>query len=525
MSGRLFLFSFALVMLLAALLMGVILLFGRFSAVERRTTETLSVHLSVLEHDLVNHVDSVAARAIKLSQDLTQDLEDWLDKEKLTFNNLSGNPEILATLEDFLYDTLYNALQLTDCSGAYFMLDATANLNLPGAEHSKAGIYIKLVNVNVTRSVRPKLALYRGYTTAHSQRHELHNMWALEFNTNFFPIYNVLVENANHDLNSCFLLTEGRRLPGTWEEVMLLGVPLIANNGTVYGICGFEISQTYFKLFHAHSGAIPHISGLLAPASNDKLHAYSGFASGDRTGYYTKPCGELLVNQRKGLSIYSSNDSAFVGMDRPINLSPLEQERHLAVFIPKSDYDGEKATSFRENAVIGILLMLSAIFGSVFMSRMYVKPILRGIRQARSDELSGFSVNIQEIDDLLEFLSSQDQQRETELRTMQEQLAALGSLKEEKKYPLPCREDYEEFISNLGTLTNAEREVFNLYMQGHRAKDMPGLLFRSINTIKTHNKRIYVKLGVSSRNELMGYMQMMKLEGHCEQSDSPEQLS
>jgi ATP/maltotriose-dependent transcriptional regulator MalT len=31
-----------------------------------------------------------------------------------------------------------------------------------------------------------------------------------------------------------------------------------------------------------------------------------------------------------------------------------------------------------------------------------------------------------------------------------------------------------------------------------------------MNTIKTHNRRIYAKLGVSSRKEMMVYVEMMR---------------
>jgi DNA-binding NarL/FixJ family response regulator len=50
-------------------------------------------------------------------------------------------------------------------------------------------------------------------------------------------------------------------------------------------------------------------------------------------------------------------------------------------------------------------------------------------------------------------------------------------------------------------------------VEGHRAKDIPLILHRSANTIKTHNKHIYDKLFVSSREQLLGYMKMMKDEG------------
>lgn len=66
------------------------------------------------------------------------------------------------------------------------------------------------------------------------------------------------------------------------------------------------------------------------------------------------------------------------------------------------------------------------------------------------------------------------------------------------------------FVHNIASLSAAEKAVFNLYMQNHTAKEIANILYLSINTIKTHNKRIYMKLGVSSRKELMVYVQMMQ---------------
>ena len=39
------------------------------------------------------------------------------------------------------------------------------------------------------------------------------------------------------------------------------------------------------------------------------------------------------------------------------------------------------------------------------------------------------------------------------------------------------------------------------------------ILCLSINTIKTHNKRIYIKLNVASRRELLLYVEMLKEAG------------
>ena len=55
--------------------------------------------------------------------------------------------------------------------------------------------------------------------------------------------------------------------------------------------------------------------------------------------------------------------------------------------------------------------------------------------------------------------------------------------------------------------------VFNLYTEGFDAKKITEILCLSMNTIKTHNRRIFQKLGVSSRKELLVYVNMMKEKG------------
>jgi len=50
-------------------------------------------------------------------------------------------------------------------------------------------------------------------------------------------------------------------------------------------------------------------------------------------------------------------------------------------------------------------------------------------------------------------------------------------------------------------------------VQGYTAKEITQLLCLSINTIKTHNKRIYMKLNVSSREDLLKYVNKLKEMG------------
>lgn len=66
------------------------------------------------------------------------------------------------------------------------------------------------------------------------------------------------------------------------------------------------------------------------------------------------------------------------------------------------------------------------------------------------------------------------------------------------------------FAEKVGTLSSAERRILNYYIDGHETADIPELAFISIHTVKKHNRSIYQKLGVASRDELMLYIELFR---------------
>lgn len=72
------------------------------------------------------------------------------------------------------------------------------------------------------------------------------------------------------------------------------------------------------------------------------------------------------------------------------------------------------------------------------------------------------------------------------------------------------------FVEKVKTLTPAERRILNYYMDGHESTDIPELAFISIHTVKKHNRSIYQKLQVSSRDELMLYIELFRC---CDRMD------
>ena len=69
---------------------------------------------------------------------------------------------------------------------------------------------------------------------------------------------------------------------------------------------------------------------------------------------------------------------------------------------------------------------------------------------------------------------------------------------------------FRGFAEKVKTLSAAERRILNYYIDGHDTADIPDLAFISIHTVKKHNRSIYQKLGVASRDELMLYIELFR---------------
>lgn len=69
---------------------------------------------------------------------------------------------------------------------------------------------------------------------------------------------------------------------------------------------------------------------------------------------------------------------------------------------------------------------------------------------------------------------------------------------------------FRNFAEKVQTLTAAERRILQYYIEGHDTADIPDLAFISIHTVKKHNRSIYQKLEVASRDELMLYIELFR---------------
>ena len=81
---------------------------------------------------------------------------------------------------------------------------------------------------------------------------------------------------------------------------------------------------------------------------------------------------------------------------------------------------------------------------------------------------------------------------------------------------------FRSFVSKARTLSSAERRILQYYIDGHETADIPDLAFISIHTVKKHNRSIYQKLEVSSRDELMLYIELLRCCGRLEELTQQE---
>lgn len=90
-------------------------------------------------------------------------------------------------------------------------------------------------------------------------------------------------------------------------------------------------------------------------------------------------------------------------------------------------------------------------------------------------------------------------------------------LSNDGKLPPGMEDMFREFAEKIKTLSPAERRILNYYIEGYEIADVPELAFISIHTVKKHNRSIYQKLGVSSRDELMLYFEMFRCCGRLDE--------
>lgn len=465
-------------------------------------------------NDIYSDFGNISANGIDLSRTLNRSIEDKLVDKKIEAAELKNHPEIYNELLDSVCQTLVAALLRTKSSAVFIILDGTINPDLPYAEQSRAGLYIRNMEPNVVNLESPSLHMIRGSTEiAKRNKISIHPQWAMEFDISGASCFTRTIGTARTfntlPVSKLYCWFSGTVLPEMTDKAMLCLIPLIASDGTVYGICGFEVSSLLFKLSYTPDNPVyDSIFCLLAPYENGLIDCSSSFVASKYPAAVRNEITDVKLRfqpKPDSLTKYFSPAKEFMGIHRLITLYPNDSPYNddkwaVCIMLPSKDYTKTLGNLNQKITILFLILFITGVIASIRFSKIYLKPMTETFHKIKSTKPSDLQkTNIPEIDDLLEFLSEQDKKipdKESQADTLSPEYRNTDM--------------FRMFLENISTLSPAEKAVFDLYMEGLTGKEIAEKLYLSINTIKTHNKRIYEKLNVSSRNELMVYIRMMK---------------
>ncbi len=547
LKSKLFVYMLFLAILILIILIAGMVIFGRTTSTEETFYDALDIQMEVFEKDISAHFDHLAASAITMSEEMTAILESYLQTNNRSLTDLNDSADDAAALQEAMIEPLRNKLLQANCSGAFVMLNSTVNTSLPESAFSKSGLYLQ---INGYTPTNPDILMYRGFTDI-AKAHGImpHRKWRLEFRTDLIPDYAALSSEASLPIDTAYRITRLFTLPGTSENVLLLTIPMLSENGEFYGICGYEISASYFMTYHEQPSKLEHLSCLLTTAHENVLITSESLSCGSSNGYFHALKEDYAITKREsGLTDFKSDTYTYLGLTKKLSLSSGSGEHLLAVMVPKEDYSGV----FFENAVQTVILFILLLFFTVsfcrYFSKRFLSPLLCALEQIKSDKRSEAASDIPEILDLIDYLDRQDkahgetvnaltekhQAAENErIRLQAEYEAALSDFnKIEAEYNGAQNEldriqtelerlaysrkteidpaDYQYFLSGLQTLTQAERNIFEYYLEGKSAKEILALTGIKESTLKYHNHNILGKLGVSSRKQMLRYAEVMR---------------
>lgn len=511
LSMRLRLFVFFLVFLFTVMLGILIILManGVFKTGTNEIKILMEHELSDVSKHLYNDFENISVQGVDLAKDLSLNLEKLFNESGITSNQLQENPELLELFLDSEVERLTKALKIARSSGVFMILDATINPKLENSEYSRAGLYIKNMEPNIVNSSFSNIRFLRGpISIARKNNIYVLPQWDMEFNVKNRDFYFKTIETAkssNLPISRLYYWNISDTLQENNEPIMLCSIPLIDSNGYVFGVCGFEVSSMLFNLsYFPDNNLYDHIFCMFSKLDKNHIKFSESLISGS---YYPFDITDNLLSVRLNKNYFNSyiqnNSTSFLGLHNNISLytkeSPYKDDNWI-IAIMMSEQELHHKTSLQNMRTILLLsiMMILGIIGSSLISSRYIKPVINALNLMKESKITPEQkTKIPEIDDLILFLANQDEISDKQNSEFKDVSSSKSDI-------------YNKFVENIDTLSTAEMAVFNLYLKGHTAKEIADILCLSINTIKTHNKRIYMKLNVTSRKELMIFIKMME---------------
>ena len=515
MRRRLFLYMGALAVLLLAALFVALLLLGQLKSPRAETEKALTFQMGAFRSDMASLWRNVSVMGIHLSEDMTA----LIEEQTSDFSSLNGDVAAVGALQEAMLEPLCQYVRQTDCSGAFILLGAS--LSSDPAVDSHAGLYVQRGNAEHTTG---DLLLYRGMADI-GRRHKVmpHRKWAQEFDLSSFPGFAEHLEKASAPIERSCRTTGLVTLPGTTEQAILLTVPMIGTDGTVYGLCGFSVNQTYFSAHHAQPAGIGSLACVLSDDA-EGLDIQKGLLTYPADGFCFVP-DELLSEKglRGGLTAFTGASLSFVGLSEPFTAASGDTEAHvLTVLIPKSSYDRAMLKSGLEIAALLMLLVFFAVVCCLLYTRRYLRPVLQDLDHVTaaggedslpvfeellpiSEKIRAHEVTVtalraerQDAQDRAEQLLSEKQGLQEQVQKSEADAERLAQRRKGEIDP----EEYRLFLASYQKLDSDLRTVVDAMVDGCSVQDLAERLGKKVSTIYSYRRDVYGKVGILGSGKL-----------------------
>ena len=496
MERRLFLYWLIMVLAVMTAVFVVLIVAGVFSNDAGKLGGTLSVQQKNTTMTFNKLIDTLNAQNLALSEQITREVSDVLETEERTFKDLDNNPELITRIEERMCFYLQTIVRSRSCSGAYFILDATTNTEALGADRSRMGLYLRSGNVGTDGMANQYITFFRGVAdVARKENIQMHNRWNLEFDIDNVPGYEILMDfDGRRILDSCYL-SNRVTLSGTWEQVVLLSIPVVLE-GKVRGVCGVELSELFFNMvFPSVESPYGNMVTVVAPIADKRL-LLDGAISGKTDGTYFTTDGTLLIKNGEHYKTYSDGSRTYFGNHIVIPKAvDGRSDLTLVTLVPEISYQSSVAKNRTFWLCGGLGFLVLMLLAAMFLTRRFMLPIQKQIRALKDQKEPQEESNsgIIEIDELLAYM-----------------YARQAKPDEESKMPPGMEELFFDFARRVETLTPMERTVLQYYINGFSVNEIAEKEFISLSTVRKHNSNINRKLGVSTREELLLYIDMFR---------------
>lgn len=427
-----------------------------------------------------------------------------------------------------MLDPLCQYIRQTRCSGAFVILDAA--MRTDSEADVRSGLYVQKNNAERASNA---LLLFRGMAGV-SKAHDVmpRRKWQQEFRTSQFPNYDACLSAEGASTWDACRITDLITLPGTTEKAIFLTIPMTAKDGTVYGLCGFAVNQTYFCSHYEQPSDLSRLACLLTSSTDEgTLDVNAGLVTYTKDGSCNLPKDSLSVREMgSNLFHFSTDDYDFVGKMKQVRFTA-EGSQTLAVLIPKEDYDRTVFGGIVQTVLLAFLLVFFAVSCCLFFVRRFLKPVYEDMKQLQTEAPDKAQTTFDDFQPLSETITAREETHKARVTTLEDEKAELQSqfdetqsrlesVQRDVKYLADKQKDridpelFHQFKENLNSLTKAERRIYDAYISGMDFPEIAATFTAKESTLRSQTQSVYRKLGVNSLTLLRRYAALMSQEQH-----------